>query len=781
MIALLALALMQGQGPLQVELRVDRERVHLDEEILVTVRAESGIADPIAIAVPTLDGFELVGRSERREVSQVGPVARSGILELRLRATRVGSWVLGPARATQGGHTAETPPVTIIVTGQQQSAASQTPSLNPRVRELLARAPPPPPGDRASLTILTSSDNVVVGEQVDVVTAAWFPRELRLQLRRPPTLEVPSVDGVWSYPQRSPPGIAASRQVNGRWYDLFIVHQVVFPLTAGTVTVGSASLQYSVPRAFQFFSQDEPYSMRSPVRKIRVRPLPDAGRPAGFLGAVGHGLEISRRLEPTTLHAGEPVTVSVSVKGQGNVALWPDPDLAWPAGIRAYEDRTDDRIEMANGEVGGAKTFRYVAVPDSAGTVTLPAIRYPYYDPDRGYTSASAPAAVIAVAPERDPEASRATPPALLAGADASPAWRLLHGPPAWAWWLLALLLPASYVLVWWRREHGTKSPAPTPAAGGLRGVELELERTLRALLGEAASHDPGGVVAALRAAGVSEDLAREAVRVRQAISARRYGPSRGEDIAVLTGEARALIRRLHGASPRRRRVASIALVGLLVLLGTPARGQAPDAEALYRSGALRAASDSFAGRASRRPEVAAHWYNLGAVRYRMGSDGWALASWAHARRLAPRNGTIRRALRTVPPPDGRSASLLAAAPVTPEELWLLALLCWATGWGVAIVTRRLRRGAAWVLIVVAVVLGTFGLLLQRWYDRPVVVVVTDQPVRVSPHGLATPVAQAPHTTAVRVVHRQDNWSLVRLDARTAGWVPSDQLAPVSP
>lgn len=781
MIALLALALLQDPGTLRVELRVDKERARLDEEILVTVRAESGQTDPIAITIPAMDGFELVGRSERREVSQVGPVARTSVLELRLRATRVGSWVVGPARATQGGKTAEAPPVTIVVTGQQQSAASQTPTLNPRVRELLARAPPPPPGDRASLTILTSRDNVVLGEQVDVVTAAWFPRELRLQLRRPPTLEVPSVDGVWSYPQRSPPGIAASRQVNGQWYDLFIVHQVVFPLTPGTVTVGSASLQYSVPRAFQFFSQDEPYSMRSPVRKIRVRPIPEAGRPAGFAGAVGHDLEISRRIDPETVHAGEPVTVAVTVKGQGNVALWPDPDLDWPAGVRAYEDRTDDRIELVNGRVGGSKTFRYLAVPDSAGTVTLPAIRYPYYDPDRSFATTSAPAAVIAVAPERDPEASRATPPALLAGDDPAITWRLLHGPPAWAWWLLVLLLPAGYVLVWWRREHGAHRPAPEPTGGGLRGVELELERTLRSLLGDAAAHDPDGVIAALRAAGITEDLARETLEIRQAISARRYGPSRHDDIAELTARARGLITRLRGAEPRRRRLAAVATLVLLAGLAPTSGAQAPDAGALYTSGALRAASDSFAARIVREPEVAAHWYNLGATRYRMGSDGWALAAWSHARRLAPRNATIRRALRTVPPPDSRSASMLGAAPVTPEDLGLLALLCWVSGWTVAIVTRRFRRGAASALIAAALLVGAAGMALDRWYARPVAVVVTDQPVRISPHGLATPVAQAPHTTAVRIVRREGAWSLVRLDQRTAGWIATDQLAPVSP
>jgi hypothetical protein len=54
---------------------------------------------------------------------------------------------------------------------------------------------PPAPG-QAAVDLIVSADSVTVGEQVDVVTTAWFPRDLRLQLRRPPTLQPPVIDGV---------------------------------------------------------------------------------------------------------------------------------------------------------------------------------------------------------------------------------------------------------------------------------------------------------------------------------------------------------------------------------------------------------------------------------------------------------------------------------------------------------------------------------------------------------------------------------------------------------
>ncbi|MGH7659119.1 MAG: BatD family protein, partial [Gemmatimonadales bacterium] len=102
MIALLLLGLLQDPGSLSLDLHADRDRVRLDDEILLTLRAESPSSEPIRIDLPPVNGFEIISRSERREVSPVGVTARISVLELRLRATRIGTFRVGPARATQG-------------------------------------------------------------------------------------------------------------------------------------------------------------------------------------------------------------------------------------------------------------------------------------------------------------------------------------------------------------------------------------------------------------------------------------------------------------------------------------------------------------------------------------------------------------------------------------------------------------------------------------------------------------------------------------------------------
>ena len=120
-------------------------------------------------------------------------------------------------------------------------------------------------------------------------------------------MESPQIEGVWAYPQAVPGGIAASRQVNGRWYDLFVLHQVAFPLTPGRFGVSAAKLTYNLPLAYQFFSQEERYTLQSETTSFAARALPAEGRQPDFAGAVGHGLSITRRLTPPAGRQGELV------------------------------------------------------------------------------------------------------------------------------------------------------------------------------------------------------------------------------------------------------------------------------------------------------------------------------------------------------------------------------------------------------------------------------------------------------------------------------------------
>src|SRR5206468_8788162 len=161
----------------------------------------------------------------------------------------------------------------------------------------------------------------------------------------------------------------------------FVAHQAVFPLTRGLIVIPPAVVDYAVPVSFSFFSREDRYSLRSDTVSLTALPLPASGRAAGRDQRVAaQGLTLDLVIDPANGRVGEPIDVTARLSGVGNVALWPEPGIRWPAGFRAYAGETGTRVEPRDGRIAGTKTFHYLVVPDSSGSFLLPEIRYPYYD-----------------------------------------------------------------------------------------------------------------------------------------------------------------------------------------------------------------------------------------------------------------------------------------------------------------------------------------------------------------------------------------------------------------
>jgi hypothetical protein len=777
--ALLVLAFLQQARPPELTVTLDRDEVAVGEEVLLTIRTRSASALPIEVRTGPTDGFVVVSRSEATTVSPDAAVSRTKTIQLRLRALRAGQWKLGPFQARQGDTIAEVAVLTVRVTDTGSAAVAA--QINPRIRRLLEQARPPTAPGKVGLSLLVSATEVTVGEQVDIVTAAWFPRDLRLQLRRAPTLVPPAVEGMWSYPQPAPVGIAASRQVGGVYYDLFVAHQIAFPVRSGKLAIAPAQMQYSVPLALQFFSQEERFSVTSDSAIIAVDPIPDAGRPAGFAGAVGTDLSLERVITPATARAREPVHVAFVVRGRGNVTLWPPPEVSWPAGSRAYPDLVEERPETRDGFVTGTKSFGYMVVADSVGTIVLPPVTYPYWDlGTRSFRVAKVAAANLPVAAAAA-LAEGALPPGLLA-ADRSLVPPSFIGGPGPFGWLAILLGPA---LAWGvvslgRRRSRRHVPPPEPRALSARSVEIEMDRLVTGLAPAALVAGEDQLSSALRAAGLEPDFVEQLLALRAELREHRYAPEHSAQAAEIVSRWETLRGRLAGGGRRRRVPHGLLGVLFLSLVARTAFAQGASAESLYEAGELTGARAAFAARAAAQPDIAAHWYNLGATDYRLGSATAASAEWLRALRLAPRSGTIRQALQLTPPPDPVSAGRLWTAPFTPSELALVALVLWLAAWA-GLIFRPVHAGRWGWLGGMALVLGAAALWLQHRYDEPVAVVRQMIPLRVSPHGRGSVVATLNAGQAVLTLRDQRGWKLVRDPADRLGWVPDSAVVPVGP
>jgi oxygen tolerance protein BatD len=765
------------QGPPDVTATVNRSRLKVGDQVTLTVRARSHIAEPLAIALPSLAGFAIVGSRDFTEVAidGAGPPVRTTSRSLELRADRAGTLVIGPITVRQGAVIVQTAPITVAVDSAAVATGGES-ALGALARSLLEAAPPPRSARDVSLTVVVTADTVLVGQQLDIVAAAWFPREVRNRLRRAPIVTLPTPAGVWAYPPTVPEGVALSRKVRGEWMDLFVAHQVVFPLAPGRIVLPPVSLEYTLPVTFSFFSREERYELHGDSTFVvaAAPPLPPASPGAGRAdddqSVVGRDLTLDVTVEPTDTRVGEPIDVTATVSGIGNAALWADPALRWPSGFRAYPAQMTTRLAPQAGVVAGSKTFHYLVVPDSAGSFLLPEVRYRFYDLGKGaFAVARVAPRTIAVAQGVEPRAARALPVLL---APAPPGWmaRLLGDLPWWAWPLVWLLPPALWLLGRMPRATAVVAAVPAAQLSRLGRLEREFQGILANHVPDPEVRDGDGLAPALRAASVEPAVAEHVMRLRDRLRSARYGPRGVGDPAELAAELEQVLRVLRGEGHGRRiRRLTLAGAAALAALTAPASPQRAGAEALYEAGALRAAADSFAARAAAEPLVAAHWYDLGATLYRAGADGKATAAWTLAARLAPRNAVILRARRLLPPPDGASESLLAVGPGTPAEWGVAATLLWGLAWAAAF-GRRPR----WAIGLggVAVIAAALGGIEWRRRERPVAVVLAPgTAVRVAPYGSASATTSLEAGAAVLLEDHYGAWVRVGRADGVRGWM----------
>lgn len=249
------------------------------------------------------------------------------------------------------------------------------------------------------------------------------------------------------------PGAAAPRQGEGESAQIFVFSGTVTPDKAGMFLIGPARLECEVMEAAQgssaFFGGVEPrtVSLASEPVSLTVLPLPAAGRPDTFSGAVGSfTMKVVTRPDSATI--GDPLTITAVIGGKGTLSSAACPSLAGP-GFRSYPVRAS--------QTDGQLRCEQVLVPDRPGPV--PPVVWSYFDPQRrAYRTLTARVPIRVSLPQR-------TAAGLVDAASKKAFPSLVRSGPAIAWLFLVpllLLVPLSFLL-WHKRR--TVPPAACPQA----------------------------------------------------------------------------------------------------------------------------------------------------------------------------------------------------------------------------------------------------------------------------------------------------------------------------
>jgi hypothetical protein len=385
-----------AQGQILFQATVDQTQVRVGDQVTLTLEAKgaaSGVPVPV---LPSLSGLEFVGGPFRSTSMQIvnGRMSGSTIYTYILRATTPGAGKIGASALTFKGKQYATAPIEI----QISASAQATPQSAPK-------------GQTNDVFIRAHADKRKVFQNEKIVLT--YTICFRSSITSPEIVRLPRTAGFWAEEFPLAHDLPVRDEViNGMQYRTAVFKQIaLFPTQTGRLTVEPLALRVQVEvrskRRDPYGLFDDPFfgmgartetrEILSPSVTIDVQPLPTAGQPSDFNGAVGD-FEIQASLDKTSTRANEAVTLLFKISGEGNIKTLADPKITFPPDIEHYDPKVTDDINRSRGQITGSKTLEYLLIPRAAGTQIIAPITYSYFDPKaKRYRSLSTPELTLQV------------------------------------------------------------------------------------------------------------------------------------------------------------------------------------------------------------------------------------------------------------------------------------------------------------------------------------------------------------------------------------------------
>lgn len=115
-------------------------------------------------------------------------------------------------------------------------------------------------------------------------------------------------------------------------------------------------------------------------RSIDVKPLPIAGKPDGYNGAVGN-FQFDVSTNKTKLNVNESLQLDVKISGRGNLRLFTAPSVKLPSSLEVYEPERNEKVTTNMSGMQGSITDSYTIVPQYKGNYPIQPLTFSFFDP----------------------------------------------------------------------------------------------------------------------------------------------------------------------------------------------------------------------------------------------------------------------------------------------------------------------------------------------------------------------------------------------------------------
>ena len=355
------------------EARVSKRSLGLNERLRVDFVMNENGDD---FTPPSFSGFRIVG-GPNQSISNSwvnGKKSFSKTYTYFLTPTQKGALSINQATIDIDGEIYKTTPVKITVT-----EAVEVPR-DPNSPEYLI-------DDNLHLVAETSNTRPYLNEAITVVYKLYFS-PLRISDGR--VVENPQYADFWSHNIDIPQLKVENATYKGEPYNVVVWKKsVLYPQKTGKLALEplSLSLVIDLPsNRRDFFGnrilQQSSRTITAGRRTIIVKPLPEKGKPANFMGAVGQ-FNFDVLTNKNSLKATESFEIKLKVTGNGNLKLFNLPKLVLPNTLEVFEPEHGENVKTILSGMQGNIQDNYTVVPRFQGKYPIPPVSFSYFDPKK--------------------------------------------------------------------------------------------------------------------------------------------------------------------------------------------------------------------------------------------------------------------------------------------------------------------------------------------------------------------------------------------------------------
>ncbi|MBI1870432.1 MAG: protein BatD [Chlamydiae bacterium] len=379
-----------------IDATVDRHRIPLNESTVLTITVTgSNIEKPI---IPDLQGLVAHSAGQSQNITIInGKMASSASYTYILEPQSLGKFTVPPIQVKQDQKVYQTSQIEIEVVQAVEEKGGGPSHRRPLP---MGEVPASREEEKAQNLIFTRAEvnlnEVYVGQQI----MFSFKLYRKVNFLGQPAYAPPNFSGFWV--ETIPSEKTYYEVVDGEKYLVSELRTALFPTTSGDLTIGPSELKCQIPsgrrRSASSFFDDDPFkffdsdpfqmfegrrlNLKTDPIVVKVKELPKEGQPPDFSGAVGE-FNMKADVDSPKVKAGEPITLSITLEGEGNIGTLTEPHLDFGDAFRIYDSGHSEDIKKDQDPIHGKKVVKKVVIPTREGHHEIPGVSFSFFSPEK--------------------------------------------------------------------------------------------------------------------------------------------------------------------------------------------------------------------------------------------------------------------------------------------------------------------------------------------------------------------------------------------------------------